>query len=250
MDQRENRREFLQTSAAAGLGFWAASTALADEKKTPLETVRFAAIGVGGKGGSDTADAARHGTLVAICDVDEVRLASAAKKYPKAKPFNDFRTMLDEMNKSIDAVTVSTPDHTHAVASAMAMRMGKHCFTQKPLTHTLHEARKLGEIAREMKVVTQMGNQGTAGGGLRGQAAQVRAGALGTVKEVHVWTNRPIWPQGGGRPAPAPVPAKLKWDLWLGPMAERPTAMATIPSPGAASGTSAPAPWATWPVTP
>ena len=221
MARRKNRRDFLKTSAVAGVGFWV-STAAAEEKKNALESVRFAAIGIGGKGGGDTADAAKSGDLVAICDVDESRLDASAKKYPKAKPFTDYRTMLEEMGKSIDAVTVSTPDHSHAPASAMAMRMGKHCFTQKPLTHTLHEARKLAEIAREMKVMTQMGNQGTAGGGLRTQAAQVRAGALGTVKEVHVWTNRPIWPQGGDSPAPAEAPANLKWDLWLGPMAERP----------------------------
>src|SRR5262249_2625229 len=152
-------------------------------------TVRFACIGVGGKGSSDTADANKSGTLVAICDVDERRLGTAAEKYPKAKTYTDYRKMLDEMAKSIDAVTVSTPDHSHAPASALAMRAGQHCSTQKPLTHTLYEARRLGEIAREMKVTTQMGNQGTAGSGLRTNAALVRAGALGTVKEVHVWTD-------------------------------------------------------------
>jgi predicted dehydrogenase len=222
MARRKTRRDFLKTSALAGAGFWIAGTAAADDKKNPIETVRFASIGVGGKGGSDTADANHSGTLIAICDVDEDRLGAAAKKYPNAKPYTDYRQMLDEMGKSIDAVTVSTPDHSHAPASAMAMRLGKHCFTQKPLTHTLFEARRLGEIAREMKVMTQMGNQGTAGAGLRKDAAQVRAGVLGMVKEVHVWTNRPIWPQGGDRPAPADPPANLKWDLWLGPMAERP----------------------------
>jgi predicted dehydrogenase len=222
MARRKNRRDFLKTSAVAGAGFWVAGTALGKEKKNPIETVRFASIGVAGKGGSDTADAAKNGTLVAICDVDEKRLGDAAKKYPQAKPFSDYRKMLDEMAKSIDAVTVSTPDHSHAPASAMAMRLGKHCFTQKPLTHTLFEARKLAEIAREMKVTTQMGNQGTAGSGLRTNAAQIRAGAVGTVKEVHVWTNRPIWPQGGGTPPPLDPPATLNWDLWLGPMAERP----------------------------
>jgi predicted dehydrogenase len=222
MTRCTNRRDFLRTSAAAGVGFWVAGTAAADEKQTPLETVRFACIGVGGKGRGDTEDAAKHGTVVAICDVDERRLGIAAEKYPKAKTYTDYRKMVDEMAKSIDAVTVSTPDHSHAPASALAMRAGKHCFTQKPLTHTLYEARRLGEIAREMKVTTQMGNQGTAGSGLRTNAAQVRAGALGMVKEVHVWTDRPIWPQGGGRPAPAEVPANLKWDLWLGPTAVQP----------------------------
>jgi predicted dehydrogenase len=219
---RKNRRDFLKTSALAGAGFWIAGTAPAADSKSPLETIRFASIGVGGKGAGDTADAAKAGDLVAICDVDEARLDKAAEKYPKAKKFTDFRTMLEEMSQSIDAVTVSTPDHTHAAAAALAMRLGKHCFCQKPLTHTLHEARTLGEIAREKKVATMMGNQGTAGGSLRKAAALVKAGILGTVKEVHVWTNRPIWPQGGERPATAEVPSALKWDLWLGPMAERP----------------------------
>ena len=106
----------------------------------------------------------------------------------------------------------------------MAMRMGKACFTQKPLTRTIYEARKLGEIAREMNVATQMGNQGTASNSLRKTAAVVRAGAVGNVKEVHVWTNRPIWPQGGSRPAEAPVPSNVHWDLWLGPAPDRPYA--------------------------
>jgi predicted dehydrogenase len=159
---------------------------------------------------------------VALCDVDDNTLEKATQLYPRAKKFNDFRKMFDAMGKQIDAVTVSTPDHVHAAASAMAMRLGKHCFTQKPLTHTLYEARRLAEIAREMKVATQMGNQGTASSGLRKGAALVRAGALGDVKEVHVWTNRPIWPQGGPRPEKAEVPANLHWDLWLGPAPERP----------------------------
>ena len=200
---------------------------------------------------------------MAICDVDDNSRANSKDRrtgeqlFPKAKKYNDFRKMLDEMGKSIDAVTVSTPDHTHAAAAAMAMRLGKHCFTQKPLTHTLYEARRLREIAREMKVATQMGNQGTASGGLRKAAALVRAGAIGTVKEVHVWTNRPIWPQGIARPQEAAgSPTSLHWDLWLGhrPVPAIPSArVAAVPitrSTGAAGGTSAPAPWATWPATP
>jgi predicted dehydrogenase len=221
MSQPGHRRDFLKTTALAGAGFWIGAAA-ADDKKSPNEQIRFACIGVDGKGRSDTADAARHGVVVALCDVDDKKLGMAAQKYPGAKTFNDFRKMFDAIGNSIDAVTVSTPDHVHAVASAMAMRLGKHCFTQKPLTHTLFEARRLGEIARETKVATQMGNQGTASSGLRKAAALVRAGVIGTVKEVHVWTNRPIWPQGGPRPKEAPVPSQLHWDLWLGPMAERP----------------------------
>lgn len=222
MSRRLHRRRFLGTAALAGVGFWVAGRSAADDRKSPNEQIHFACIGVNGKGKSDTADAAKHGNVVALCDVDEDILASAQKLYPKAKVFTDFRRMFDAMHKSIDAVTVSTPDHTHAAASALAMRLGKACFTQKPLTHSLHEARRLAEIAQKTKVPTQMGNQGTAGSGLRKAAALVQAGVLGTVTEVHVWTNRPIWPQGGSRPEVADVPKNLHWDLWLGPAAERP----------------------------
>jgi predicted dehydrogenase len=224
MNRHTSRRDFLTTTAFAGAGFWIAGTAAADVKSLAAnDQINFACIGVGGKGRSDTADAARHGNVVAICDVDEQTLARAAELYPKAKKYVDYRKMLDEMGKSIDAVTVSTPDHTHAPASALAMRLGKHCFTQKPLTRSIYEARRLGEIAREMKVATQMGNQGTAGNGLRRAAALVRAGVVGTVKEVHVWTNRPIWPQGHDRPKTEETPpAHLHWDLWLGSASARP----------------------------
>ena len=131
--------------------------------------------------------------------------------------------MLEKMHGKIDAVTVSRrPDHTHAAAAIMAMRMGKHCFCQKPLTHTIYEARLMGQVAREKKVATMMGNQGTSYDGLRKAAASLKAGVVGNVKEVHVWTNRPIWPQGGPRPAEEPIPSTLKWDLWLGPAPVRP----------------------------
>lgn len=221
MASQRSRREFLKTTALTGLGVWVGSEAQAARQEAN-DRLRFACVGVGGKGRSDSADAAKHGDIVAICDVDDNTLAEAAAKYPNARKFNDFRKMLEEMDKSIDAVTVSTPDHTHAPAAAMAMRMGKHCFCQKPLTHTLWEARRLGEIAREKKVATQMGNQGTAAANLRRSAAMVRAGALGTVREVHVWTNRPVWEQGGPRPASTPAPSHVHWDLWLGPAPERP----------------------------
>ncbi len=220
------RRDLLKTGAALGMGAWAARSAWADDinPNSPNERVNFGCIGVGGKGDSDTADAARLGNVVAICDVDDNTLNAAAAKYPNAKKYHDYRKMLSEMGKSIDAVTVSTPDHNHTPAAAMAMKMGKHCFCQKPLTHSIYEARRLGEIAKKMKVATQMGNQGTADSGLRHSAALLRAGGIGTVKEVHVWTNRPIWPQGIPRPASAPVPANLHWDLWIGPAPQRPYA--------------------------
>jgi predicted dehydrogenase len=220
---QHNRRDFLGAAGVAALGFWVSGSS-ADEKKprSALERIRFACIGVGGKGRGDTGAAARAGDVVAICDVDDRTLGTAAETYTTARKFHDFRKLFDEAGKSFDAVTVSTPDHVHALASAMALGLGKHCFTQKPLTRTLWEARRLGEIAREKKVATQMGNQGTASSSLRKAAAMIRAGVLGTVKEVHVWTNRPVWPQGIKRPPKSEVPATLKWDLWLGPAPERP----------------------------
>ncbi len=224
MSFRSNRRQFLQTTAVAGIGFWVAGGVQAKESKSPNEKVAIAAIGVGGKGSSDTSDAAEKGQLVAICDVNLNTLKSSKKRYPKAKDFTDFRKLLDKMGKSIDAVTVSTPDHMHAPAALMAMRMGKHCFCQKPLTHTIYEARLMAKVAREEKVATQMGNQGTSFGPLRKGAAIIKSGVLGPVSEVHVWTNRPIWPQGGPRPASKPVPTYLKWNLWLGVAPRRPYA--------------------------
>jgi predicted dehydrogenase len=247
MPQRANRRQFLQTTALSGIGFWIAGGIQAQESKSPNERIAMASIGVGGKGSSDSADAAKFGDLVAICDVDDETLNKAgqrrggkkkndngasgsadadaiAEKFAKAKKYNDFRKMLDEMGKSIDAVTVSTADHMHAPASLMAMRMGKHCFCQKPLTHSIYEARLVGQVARQMKVATQMGNQGTATSDLRQAAALLRAGAIGAVKEVHIWTNRPyskyptfMWPEGQTRPAGEdPIPSSIHWDLWLG----------------------------------
>jgi len=224
MANKASRRQFLQTTAATGIGYWVAGGVKAQESKSPNEQIAMASVGIGGKGSSDSSDAGRSGRMVAICDVDTGRLDGAGNKFKEAKKYTDFRKMLDEMGKSIDAVTVSTPDHTHASAALMAMRMGKHCFVQKPLTHSIYEARLMGEVAKKMKVATQMGNQGTAGSGLRKGAAMLKVGRLGTVKEVHVWTNRPIWPQGIPRPEPKPVPANLKWDLWLSVAPERPYA--------------------------
>ena len=222
MPTKSSRRQFMQTTAATGVGFWVAAGLRAEESKSPNEKIRFACVGIDGKGASDSEDAGKQGDVVAICDIDDLKLNAAAKKFEGAKKYNDFRKMLDEMGSSIDAVTVSTPDHCHAVVAAMAMSMGKHCFCQKPLTHSIWEARRLGEIAREKKVATQMGNQGTANDSLRRAAAIIQSGVLGNVTEVHVWTNRPIWPQGGNRPEPSEVPSYLHWEEWLGPAAYRP----------------------------
>jgi hypothetical protein len=188
------------------------------------DRINAGCIGVAGKGDSDTDDTARCGAnLVALCDIDERHLKAKAQKYPNAKLFRDFRTMLEEMDKSIDAVTVSIPDHCHGVASAMAMSMGKHVYCQKPLTQTIWEARHLRDLAAKKKVATQMGNQGSASSSLRRAIELVQGGLIGPVRELHVWTNRPIWPQGLNRPeGQDPVPEYLNWDAWIGPAPMRP----------------------------
>lgn len=223
MSNQVHRRRFMQTTAATiGAGYFAAAGLQAQESKSPNEKIRFGCIGIGGKGSSDSDDAGRRGDVVAICDVDENTLRGGANRFKSAKQYHDFRKMLEENAKNIDAVTVSTPDHTHAPAALMAMRMGMHCFCQKPMTHTIYEARLMGNIAREKKLATQMGNQGTAESGLRHAAALLKKGIIGKVNEVHIWTNRPIWPQGGERPKAKEPPAHVHWDEWLGPAKERP----------------------------
>jgi predicted dehydrogenase len=186
--------------------------------------IGVASIGAGGKGSSDTDDSARCGAnIVALCDVDQNTLNARGQKYPKAELFKDFRKMLEKLDKSIDAVTVSTPDHVHAAASVMAMRMGKHVYCQKPLVQSVYEARLMRQLAKEKKLATQMGNQGSAESGLRRAVEVIQAGVIGSVRELHVWSNRPIWPQGLDRPqGEDPVPATLDWDLWLGPAPLRP----------------------------
>ena len=222
-----SRREFLAASAATAAvsaGYFIAPEVRAQGTKGANDEIRFACVGVGGKGQSDSADAGRSGKVVAVADVDSNQLKRAEGAFEGTKTYSDFRKMLEEMRKEIDAVTVSTPDHTHVMAAVTAMNLGKACFCQKPLTKSIAEARLMGEIARGQKVATQMGNQGTASNSLRQTAAFIKGGNLGRVKELHGWTNRPVWPQGGGRPAEAPVPENLNWDVWLGPAAVRPYA--------------------------
>ncbi|REJ66691.1 MAG: gfo/Idh/MocA family oxidoreductase [Planctomycetota bacterium] len=214
---RATRRTFLKTSAITTAGFWVAGGLRADDSRSANERIQFASIGIGGKGDSDSLNAARLGDMVAVCDIDTQRLEQAARKLKAKDTFVDFREMLDTLGDKIDAVTISTPDHTHAPAAAMAMKLGKHCFCQKPLTHSIFEARELARLAKEHNVATQMGNQGTSNAGLREAAAMIQAGVLGDVSEVHVWTDRPIWPQGNERPDPTPKPDHVEWDLWVGP---------------------------------
>jgi predicted dehydrogenase len=217
-----DRRKFLQTTAVAGLGYWVAGGLEAAESRSPNEKIQLGCIGVGGKGQSDVQNVSKYGKIYSLCDVDSKTLEGMVQAYKTEHNFTDFREMLDKMGDRIDAVTISVPDHNHAVIAAKAMNMGKHVHCQKPLTHTIWEARRLGEIAREKGVATQMGNQYTAFSPLRKAAYQIRNGQVGTVKEVHVWTNRPIWPQGGHRPTIKPIPANLDWEVWLGPAPWRP----------------------------
>ena len=220
-----SRRDFLRNTAAIGsavyVGRQVGFAQDGKEKRSANGQVAYAAIGVDGKGKSDAADAGQRGDMVAICDVDRGKLKRGQKAFKNAKTFEDFREMLSSMGEEIDAVTVSTPDHMHAVAAAQAMKAGCAVYCQKPLTRTMWEARQLAEIAAETGVATQMGNQGTAETSLRSGAAMVRSGKLGTLKECHVFTNRPVWAQGGPRPEPQEVPANLNWDLWLGTAPER-----------------------------
>lgn len=224
MSRHPSRRDFLRQSSALAAACWVGASRQGSTQETSANSaIRFACIGVEGKGASDRDDAARHGDIVALCDIDEERLEKAALRYPKAKKYIDFRKMFDEMAGGIDAVTVSTPDHTHAPASIRAMKLGKHCFCQKPLTYSVAEARMMRELAAEKKLCTQMGNQGTSSNGLRESVEIIRKGDLGAVKEVHIWTNRPSWAQGGGRPKEVePCPKNIHWDLFLGPAKERP----------------------------
>ncbi len=219
-----SRRGFLRRSALAAILAAAAPPAFL-QAANPGNRLNLAIIGVAGKGESDMYGAAGYdaktGTstenVVALCDVDEIRLRKAAEKFPKAQLFRDYRKMLETV-KEIDACTVSTPDHHHAPAAIRAMRLKKHVYVQKPLTHSVYEARALLKAARETKVATLMGNQGHSSDDVRSFCELIWAGAIGPVREVHCWTDRPLWKQGIGRPEGSkPVPANLDWDLWLGP---------------------------------
>jgi hypothetical protein len=218
-----NRRQFLnRTTAAAGAAAFAFP--YIGQVLGANERLNIACIGVGGKGDSDSSDAAScGGNIVAICDVDKNTLAKKGQQFAKAKQYQDYRKLLEEMGDQIDGVTVSTPDHNHGVAAIRAMKMGKHCFCQKPLTQNVQEARMMRQLSKEKKLATQMGNQGSAENGLRRSIEVIQAGVIGNPLELHVWSNRPVWPQGFDRPSGSdPVPAHLNWDAWLGPAAERP----------------------------
>ncbi len=223
-----SRREFLGTTAAAAVFTIVPRHVLGGPGYTPpSDKLNIAGVGIGGQGGSDLR-ACSNENIVALCDVDEEYAARTFNAFPKAKKYTDFRKMLDKQ-KDIDAVIVGTPDHTHAVITMAALKAGKHVYCEKPLTHTIYEARKITEAARKYKVQTQMGNQGHSAEHIRLLKEWLADGAIGNVTEVHAWTDRPV----GGDPwsnfavkaiskDTPPVPKTLDWDLWLGPVAYRP----------------------------
>lgn len=216
-----SRRKFIRNSSLAAAGFFIVPRhVLGKGHIAPSDTLNVAGIGVGGKGQSDLAEffKSKKVNIVGLCDVDDRAAAASRKAFPKAPYYRDFREMLAKENKNIDAVSISTPDHTHANATLAAMELGKHVYTQKPLTHDIYEARLLTEAAKRYKVVTQMGNQGGSGEGVRRSKELVDAGLIGEVHTVHCWTNRPVWPQGIPTPSGKhDIPKELDWDLWLGP---------------------------------
>jgi predicted dehydrogenase len=229
-----SRRKFLGASATAAAGLMVVPrhvVGATQKKKAPSDTLNIACVGVGGMGFSDTRGV-RSENIVALCDVDDEMVANLIRSadlepaekamYEKATKYRDFRRML-EKEKGIDAITVTTPDHNHAVIAMAAIKLGKHVYVQKPLTHTIKEARLLAKAAKEAKVVTQMGNQGHSKEGARLICEWIWDGAIGNVFEVHCWTDRPIWPQGVDAPMEIPsVPSTLDWDVWLGPAPFRP----------------------------
>ncbi len=223
------RRDFLIHSAAAasalslGPGCTNATASLPQRARSPNDRLRIGVVGCGGKGLSDMQGCARTQDIVALCDVDEGKAKNARNEQPKAVFYHDWRELLDR--EKLDALVVSTPDHSHAGPALAAMALGMHVFVQKPLTHTVQEARLLRDAARKSKVITSMGNQGTCLDGFRTAVECVRAGLIGEVTDVHVWTDRPVWPQGLDRPAHIDaIPASFRWDLWLGAAPWRPFA--------------------------
>ncbi len=232
------RRRFLATSTVAGsFAFRPSHVVLGAGEASPNNKLNIAGVGIGGQGGADIAEFSATENIVALCDVDAQHAAHTFDKYPNAKRYKDFRVMLDK-EKSIDALVVGTPDHNHAIVSVAAIKAGKHVYCEKPLTRTVYEARAVAKAAREAKVATQMGNQGMAFEGNRLINEWIWDGAIGPVREVHVWSDRPThrgkmplwWAQGIERPKDTPpVPDTLDWDLWLGPAPWRPYHPAYVP---------------------
>jgi predicted dehydrogenase len=217
---QKSRRGFIKNTAFAAGFFIVPRHVLGKGFIAPSDKLNIAAIGAGGKGGSDIKEFSKSPkvNLVALCDVDDRASAASRKLFDKASYYADFREMLEKEKNNIDAVSVSTPDHTHAVATLAAMQLHKHVYVQKPLTHDIYEARILTQAAAKYKVITQMGNQGGSGDGVRKMKEWYDAGLIGEVHSVQCWTNRPVWPQGIPTPTGKfDIPKELNWDLWIGP---------------------------------
>jgi predicted dehydrogenase len=231
MDRRPTRRGFLGQTATIATGFWIGAASTVRATRSANEKLNIAFIGAGGRANDNVRYFNGLGeNIVAFCDVDDNRAAKNYKLYPNAPHFRDFRKMLEM--KGIDAVVVSTPDHMHAPASVTAMRLGKHVYCEKPLTHSVYEARLMRETAEKGKLATQMGNNGTGVPGFRQGVEIIRSGVIGPVHTVHVWTDRPgkYWKQGLDTPTALETPpSTLDWDLWLGPAAVRPYHKVYVP---------------------
>jgi len=220
MKEKFSRRKFIKNASLAGAGFFIVPRhVLGRGFVAPSDKLNIAGIGAGGKGESDLAEFSKSSkvNIVALADVDDRQCKKSRDRFSKAHYYKDFREMLDKEKNNIDACSISTPDHTHAVATLACMQLGKHVYTQKPLTHDIYEARVLTEAAKKYKVVTQMGNQGGSGDGVRRAKEIYDAGLIGDVHTAYAWTNRPVWPQGIPTPTGKfDVPSELNWDLWLG----------------------------------
>ncbi|HMK26593.1 MAG TPA: Gfo/Idh/MocA family oxidoreductase [Chitinophagaceae bacterium] len=216
-----SRKDFVRNAAILGGAFFIVPRhVLGRGYIAPSDKLNIAGIGAGGKGEGDLSEFAKSQfvNIVALCDVDDREAAKSRQNFPKATYYKDFREMLAKEKNNIDACSISTPDNVHAVATLAAMQLGKHVYTQKPLTHDIYEARILAQAAKKYKVVTQMGNQGGSGDGVRKAKEMVDDGMIGRVYEAHAWTNRPVWPQGIPTPSGKfEVPKELDWNLWLGP---------------------------------
>ncbi|MES2331533.1 MAG: Gfo/Idh/MocA family oxidoreductase [Bacteroidota bacterium] len=217
---QDSRRSFIRNTALAAAGFYIVPRhVLGRGFVAPSDKLQVAGVGAGGKGTSDLKSILESGKadVAFLCDVDTRSMTESVKRFPNAKIYKDYREMLDKEHKNIDAVTASIPDHMHAVVGMAAMQLKKHVYIQKPLTHDIYEARMLTKAAHDNKVVTQMGNQGSSGDGVRQLQEWYNAGKIGDVHTINCFTNRPVWPQGipwsANKP---PVPAELDWNLWLG----------------------------------
>jgi len=219
-----SRRQFIKKGAIASIGLTVVPSHVISGlgHKAPSDKLNIAGIGIGGKGHPNIKAMATE-NIVGLCDVDWNYAETCFKDFPNARKYWDWRRMFDEMKDSIDGVMVATADHTHAIVAATAISMGKHVYCQKPLTHTVYESRLLTRLAAKYKVATQMGNQANSGDGVRQVCEWIWNGEIGEVREVHAWTDRPIWPQGLERPVDvSPVPETLNWDLFIGPAPYRP----------------------------